>query len=425
MNEYQQIYQKTLQFIEQEDYESAKSSLRNILSRYPNHQEGNWMMGLLEAATGNPFVALERWNGLSEEKVPQVIQKRASVREKLETYQQFYRSYNEAIDFIQQEDFSKAKDRLEKVVGRQSEDFPLPVSFYQAYLLVLLYLDEHEMFDEIIANLPVYVSRSKEVKPLLKRRSESVQQVVSIKKNRFGGVKLAAGLVLAVAVGAFGGQFIGEDSQPSVSQVDSNNDEVAEETNDNDPDVATSAYLEEVEQKLAEATAVNDSQSEDLDRLQQEKEELEQSLTFHEKLFEVANIPLDHVINQASIQSYNDGRLAFVNGNYQAAASYFEDSYFLNQENYVADDSLYYLIVSNQMLGDMRNNEELFASFLENYPNSPYYDDVLLKQAEFLVDQGEVQQALPILDELLQSFDGEWTAKRASSMKQALMEEQS
>jgi tetratricopeptide (TPR) repeat protein len=420
MTDAQVMYQQALRLIDVENLEAAKGLLTKILVKYPLHAETNWTMGLLEAATGNPIEALERWSSLDESKVPNVSIKRELVMGTLEKYKEFYELYNEAIALIAKDNLSEAKVKLETVL-RDDEEFPLPVLFYRAYLLLLQLLEDESTYQLIVAKLPSYVASSSDIKEIVRKRSiqSAPAEGISEKsgKNTFKIFSIAASIVLALTIGVIGSQYLfnqDDSQQASIQVVDSSELDQKE------------AEIQQLEQKVIELAAAQESE---LQKLEEKNEELTGKLEYHTNVLTLANLSMDEIIVDAATRSYKQGRSLFLQQNYTEAASRLQESYALGIDNYLADDVLYYLIVSYEKVGNIQDNEALYDEFLgsqsEHYLKSPYYDDVLLKKATYLVKQGEKEMAVSILDRLINDFAADWTGQEAMRIKQDLMGEQS
>jgi hypothetical protein len=129
------------------------------------------------------------------------------------------------------------------------------------------------------------------------------------------------------------------------------------------------------------------------------------------------------VVKEA-VAAYEKGFNDYQNKNYQNVIEKFKISYTLDSTNYSSDDTLYYLILAEQKVKDQANVNPYASEFAskknEFFTKSPYYDDIILMKAEWLIKENRKEDAIKILNEIVKDFSKKWTANKAKRLLDGL-----
>lgn len=146
-----------------------------------------------------------------------------------------------------------------------------------------------------------------------------------------------------------------------------------------------------------------------------------------DELLQLAGIDMESLSYEAAYRSYQTGLALFHSGSHEQAAEHLTKSRELHQNSYFADDNLFYLMESKRKLLQTEELGVLYDEFLNSesvhYQNSPYYDDVMLHKALALAEWSHRSEAEKLLQEIIDRFPDQWTARKASSIIQKLAEE--
>lgn len=417
----QTYYNQALDFIRKQDYELAGRSIQIILDFVPSHTEANWAMGLIEAALGEPFKALNRWKRVSADKIPAVSEKINQVKEQLARYEQSFAMYNEGVTASTNKEWARALECFDKAI-QEAGDVPLPSSIYKAYILALLHHGESEKGIAFLNDLPEFMRNSNDIKalkPLTEQNQDEPHVHEQKKQNKIKRFRmkpvlsLISGAVLASVVWAFinfSEQEIPETkaSSPSVSSTVEADNRIAllEKREMQLQSELEEAKLEQVEAEL---------------RVEQSELQAEQM----EQLLNLAQIDVEELQGKAGYQAYKKGLESYQAGEYELAVSLLEKSQLLVSDMYYSDDAAYYFIRANKQLD--RNVESFMDAFLQNttpiFMESPYRDDLMLQVAHTYLEESKWSKARSILQEIIETYPLEWTSEKATYLLQKNLED--
>lgn len=97
---------------------------------------------------------------------------------------------------------------------------------------------------------------------------------------------------------------------------------------------------------------------------------------------------------------FNLGLQALRNQRYQDAAAIFEQVYKFSDAEYLKRESLYLLARSRQLAEDYQAAENYYQLYIDNYPETNYYEEALYNLGLLLDEQGQLQEAQEILQRL-------------------------
>ncbi|WP_078543756.1 tetratricopeptide repeat protein [Litchfieldia alkalitelluris] len=430
MDHLQYSYNLAKEYLHQEKYEEAKSLLEKVQKDIPNHPQIKWSLGLIHVLTGYPHQALMVWKGLTEEVVLGYSKSKAQVEQVLSLYEHLYGLYNQAISYGKSGKIEQAKEIYKQLLSYQKE-IALPVEFYQGYILTSSLLGEGETIFQDFDSFPKYITSNSTVDELVRKllKAHSIEEPTPQKvveqskqptpKNRnTKKVFYGLGLVAAMLITGITVQSLNETHsnvalpvQPVVSNVDTSE---------------TNQYKERMSELEDEVKVLLEKQ----EALQAELGDKSQQLENHEKtqqILELANVDFKVITNQAALEAYKEGLHFYQNGQYDLAVTSLEQSQMVDSTQYYADDALFYLIQSKKKIDESNNLSELYDEFLENKENpfslSPYYDDILLLKAEWLVNNN-VGEGTQLLKQIQTEYPQEWTANRAKQILKGIEEDE-
>jgi tetratricopeptide (TPR) repeat protein len=402
-------YNKALEFLHREQYDEAIGLLEEITLEQPKHPQIKWSLGLAYVMAGFPHKGLQLWKGIVDGGIPQLLASKNKVAEKLPFYEELYGIYNRALALVKENNFKEANPILKELLSNQKE-VPLPIEFYQAYLLSTVLVGEEDRALSEMSGFPNYIRNSMTIQQI---KQKLTVKAVPVKLSKSRKSLYGLGLVASLFIGAFAMNFY-EGNKEQVIPVS--------ETVPLSQEVPPSNYkvlVVELEQTVNE---LKEQQELLIIGKQKVEAELEQQLKVEDLLI-AAEEDVEALEEKAGLLTYRKGLHQFKKGQYQEAIGYFEQSRSYQPYNYFSDDALFFLIEAKKRLNETDNLLNLYDQFIADQQSSPYYDDVLLAKAELLIQLGSIDEALVLLEEIQQDFPNEWTARRSLNLLKEIMEE--
>jgi TolA-binding protein len=416
-------YNLAINYLQEERYEEAALFLEPIVKEYPSLTEAKWALGLLHVLSGFPHKALQLWGQIQHFEGRNLLTCQQTVEEKLPQYDELYGKYNQALEWVQVEDFHQAKGIFQELLSYQ-EEVPLPIDFYHGYLLAQIVTGEEESASRVINSFPLYVKNSfvireieKTIGHLAPKQTSFEEIAVAVKapdKGRSKGLFIATGMAASLLVGAIGTWALSETK-------DVNNQKPVIQQNVGD----VTKGREKTENLEKELSALKEEKSNLQNNLEAKNQELskEQELS---DLISYANLDREELSAKAGWNTYKNGLAAFKNKDYNKTADLMEKSLTLEPNEYFSDDALYFLIKSKQRLNMKEDLPALYDRFFSqtssHYALSPYKAELMLGNAQLLIEQGNSKDALPLLEKIQSENKHDWTAEEAALIINRLIE---
>lgn len=413
-----QQYNHSLAYIANGDYEQARILLEQADREVPGIPLLNRILGYVEIQTGYPHYAVTRWNRFSLEELVLPKDRKEWAESLLPQYDTIYERYNYALEQIHKGDYDAALKGFEALIARDKQ-VALPVRLYRGYFLLLARTGSYEtMFNQMDAS-PDYVKMSREIRHLRTRMEVWCTPTAVVSKPRQSKVLLSAlAASVLLIMGLLGTVYV---------MSNENTEPLALQTEGSEPTVATpSAEAEPVQTlekndvdsmeiaKLNEQVKVLDAEKATLET---ELKQVREMLSGQEKVRVLSGTSEESLTLKAANQLYNSGFQLFKQGRYKEAEQAFAESGAFGLNTYYADDNLYYWMESLKKQELHSEAAKLYDRFLNesdpNYLRSPYLDDVLLFKAEYLLESGEEEATMSLLEKLVTDYPKEWTADRA------------
>lgn len=412
-------YQLALRLIAEESYLEAKPLLEACLLDSPHDATLHWALGLIEAATGYPYEALQHWRKVDPAQFEGLKTQQALVESQLEAYAHLYRLYEDALVLIRGEQYEEAQHAFKQLLS-VADGLPLPLPFYQGYGLLLYLHDQKDAVASFLLEAPTYVRQAEGLRSIISRFAGGAAPVsaVSTEKSPWRNRLAVASVIgFALLTGAVGGSLIASTNtavQPAFNEQSATAIEHKEQL------LAKDAELS----RLKEQAAAEEQKRLELDALLIEMTEKLHAYQKQEEIYQLAGYNLTAAQAQAAEASYELGLKAYRNGNYSDADRFFTRSLSLSDSYYFSDDSYFYGIQTKRSLGQLEALEPMVDEFLnhelEVFQQSPYYDDVMLEKAALLLQASKASEAQRLLIQLIERYPGEWTSKRAQQWLQEL-----
>lgn len=97
---------------------------------------------------------------------------------------------------------------------------------------------------------------------------------------------------------------------------------------------------------------------------------------------------------------FNLGLQSFRNQRYEEAGIIFKQLYQLSEAEYLKRESLYLLARGSQLDDDFEAAEKYYRLYIDNYPDTNYYEEALYTLGLLLDEQGKLTEAKEVLQEL-------------------------
>ncbi|MGN4584222.1 tetratricopeptide repeat protein [Bacillus cereus group sp. MYBK228-1] len=397
-------YNECIRLVQQGRIMQAKELILSLAALLPRNPRINWLLGLLEVYTGDPKKGITLWKVQSNVSSlqRQTIERVEAV---LPIYEELYHLYNESVVLMKRKQYEEAKRLLGTVLGKR-EIYPLPAKVYYAYLLCLLAMGSIDLAKKELEQLPQYVKGEHSVLMLQKKYKlfEVADFEVQEKKSWLVHTIYASVLMLSLLSGGYFIHHMKESYQEEA---------VAKNLNEK----RQNQQYKKVEQSLKEKNAALEKQiKENETQLSQETAILESSLMQN-----------DSLKYKASWELYKDGRSLYKQGQYEKAITAFNNVRKLLSDSDIADDALYFTILSKIEVKDYKGIEKLYDEFLNNtssnFKESDYIDAVLLSKARYFMDISKKDEAITILKKLDSEYGNKWTGQKAKKLLGTLLGE--
>ncbi|MGE1015198.1 hypothetical protein CN575_06250 [Bacillus wiedmannii] len=397
-------YNQCIRFVQQGRILQAKELILSLAALLPGDSRINWLLGLLEVYTGYPQKGIVLWKAQRNINASQ-RQTMKKVEAVLPKYEELYRSYNKSVVLMKKGKYAEAKGLLGTVLEKR-ETYPLPAKVYYAYLLCLLAVESVDLTLKEFERFPKYVKDEQSILILQKKYKlfEVTEPAVQEKKGWILHTLYASVIVLSLFAGGYLIQHMKESYQKEVAAKTVN------EKKQEQQHKKAEKSLKEKNTALEKQIKENQKQS------FQETAILESSLMQNEALK-----------YKASWELYKDGRSLYKQGNYEKAITVFTNARKLLSDSDIADDALYFTILSKIEMKDYTGIEKLYDEFLNNsssnFKNSDYTDAVLLSKATYFMDTGKKDEAVTILKKIDKEYADKWTGQKAKKLLGTLLGE--
>lgn len=367
----EKLYTRARLLVKREAYDEAIIVYEVLLKEVLHNDTVLRELGLVYAANGQPYEALQKWVQMvhMDDAMVDLIEE---TYRKLPEYNMLFAQYNEAIYALKEKQFQQAQLLLHQVC---TQSLPLPPFVYEAFILAMQY-DGYD--DKVLAFVNKWPRRiqkhpriqaSLELKETVKEQHEymTVQDEVPQENNWRMYAAIIAVSVTALLL------IIWSQLTP---------DEVVEET------------APPVEQPAVEQPFETEEQPiEEVDVLEEE--------------------PVLSLTEDQIRIIYEQGLAAYEDGKYNEARDVFEHGTTVDQSSYMADDMAFFLAKTYEELDDQTRATELYEFIVNNeadaFRKSSYRDDSLLQliNAFRTVD---VEYAKQLAQQIITEYPNEWTA---------------
>ena len=367
----EKLYTRARLLVKREAYDEAIIVYEVLLKEVLHNDTVLRELGLVYAANGQPYEALQKWVQMvhMDDAMVDLIEE---TYRKLPEYNMLFAQYNEAIYALKEKQFQQAQLLLHQVC---TQSLPLPPFVYEAFILAMQY-DGYD--DKVLAFVNKWPRRiqkhpriqaSLELKEAVKEQHEymTVQDEVPQENNWRMYAAIIAVSVTALLL------IIWSQLTP---------DEVVEET------------APPVEQPAVEQPFETEEQPiEEVDVLEEE--------------------PVLSLTEDQIRIIYEQGLAAYEDGKYNEARDVFEHGTTVDQSSYMADDMAFFLAKTYEELDDQTRATELYEFIVNNeadaFRKSSYRDDSLLQliNAFRTVD---VEYAKKLAEQIVTEYPEEWTA---------------
>ncbi|EJQ46707.1 hypothetical protein IEQ_03896 [Bacillus cereus BAG6X1-2] len=397
-------YNQCVRLVQQGRIMQAKELILSLAALLPRDSRINWLLGLLEVYTGHPQKGITLWKvqGNLSSSQRQTIGKVEAV---LPIYVELYHLYNESVVLMKKKQYEEAKRLLGKVLGKR-EIYPLPAQMYYAHLLCLLAMESIDLAKKELEQFPQYVKDEQSILMLQKKYKlfEVTDSEVQEKKSWLVHTIYASVLMLSLITGGYFIHHMKESYQEEVA---------AKTLNEKKQD----QQYKRVEQSLKEKNAA----------LEKQIKENEKQSSQETAILESSLMQNDSLKYKASWELYKDGRSLYKQGQYEKAITAFNNVRKLLSDSDIADDALYFTILSKIEVKDYKGIEKLYDEFLNNtssnFKESDYIDAVLLSKATYFMDISKKDEAITILKKLDSEYANKWTGQKAKKLLGTLLGE--
>ncbi|WP_147535522.1 tetratricopeptide repeat protein [Bacillus marasmi] len=174
----EETYNHAIDYMKDELFDEATDLLEKLVEERPHFNQARWALGIAYTLSGYPHKSLLIWKGIVDGNEHGLNHAIYQVEQKLPVYIEIYQKYNKALEHIQSGKYTEASLLFEELLTMK-EDIPLPVVFYQAYILTKMILgDEKNAFDEMV-QFPAYVRKSLVIQDL----GEEIHQYLESYRN--------------------------------------------------------------------------------------------------------------------------------------------------------------------------------------------------------------------------------------------------
>ncbi|MBP0725679.1 hypothetical protein J5Y03_10900 [Bacillus sp. RG28] len=318
----------------------------------------------------------------------------------LEQYKEIYGIYQQATRLMKENNFDSAELMLREIFV-DYEHLQIPIEIYKAYILLLLSNEKRKEAERFLAASPEDIQSSGEILQLMQKYSLNIE---SNKKRKlpFSLQKFSKVIGICVVIG--GVVFLGSYYFKDLSTKE--NSTVKEQ---------------KLNKQVSELTEKNNTINNELKKVREKIKTKPVSNQPVDKKGEPTSIQLD--LSNDAIQAYKKGYELFKKKQYKEAKHQFALSYSLHQTNYLSDDSLYFLIKSEQITSHKMPSsyvDEFLSQSNPYFTKSPYIDEIMLMKAEILLSEKKNSDALDLLHKIQKNYPHSWTADRASYLEKQI-----
>ncbi len=181
-------------------------------------------------------------------------------------------------------------------------------------------------------------------------------------------------------------------NQTANSNNNENNNQPANNNENNlqNESTANNFKKSDLDLNLMEYQAVNNLVSLDLIRNIKNKEAEKNKAEVFEQYFD----------QDREQELFNLGLQSFRNQRYETAAIIFKQLYQLSEADYLRRESLFLLARSNHLDENYESALEYYRLYIDNYPNTNYYQEALYTLGLLLDEQGKLAEAKEVLQKL-------------------------
>lgn len=361
------LYARARLLVKREAYDEAIVVYEQLLARVLHDDDILRELGLVYAANGQPYEALQQWVQMIDMDDAMIDLIEETYR-KLPAYNHIFAQYNEAIYALKEKQFQQAQLLLHRVC---TQSLPLPPEVYEAFILAMQYDGNDDKIATFVSKWPRRIQKHPKIQQLLQLKETVAQQAVALEQMpeeeaapQKNWIMYAA--IVAVLVGALlfliWSQLKPEEQTPAVEE------QQAVEQQVNEP----------VQQQEAPA--------------------------------EKPAVPLSE--DQIRV-IYDQGLAAYEAGKYNEARDVFEHGTTVDQSSYMADDMAFFLAKTYEALGDQTRATELYEFIVTNEGNSfkksSYRDDSLLQLVN-AYGSVDAAYAKKLAEQIVAEYPNEWTA---------------
>ncbi|WP_088071896.1 tetratricopeptide repeat protein [Gottfriedia luciferensis] len=327
----------------------------------------------------------------------------------LEQYKQVYEMYNQASRLIKEDNLDSAELILQEIFNEYKE-IQIPIEIYKTYILLLLTNKKEKLAQQFLGNAPDEIKYAGEMLQIQQKYQLTLDEK-PLKTKKLLSTKvifsLIGGLVICFSVfGIVKSDLLTNKSNGKESQLQKQIKTLE------DQNKTMKAQVNEAQKKLTEKES-------DATR-KKEKMKADKEGNAATNILKPTN-----VVDQA-VAAYNKGLELFKAKQYEEAIKEFKISYTLDSTNFSSDDALYYLIMSQLKINPKVNVDSYLTEFInqsnKSFKDSPYYDDVLILQAESFIKNHKIVEAKTILNDIVNHYGKEWTANKAKTLLKNLKE---
>jgi TolA-binding protein len=326
----------------------------------------------------------------------------------LEQYKQVYAMYNQATRLIKEDNLDSAELILQEIF-KDHEEIQIPIEIYKTYILLLLTNKKEKLARQFLSNAPNEIKFAGEMLQIQQKYNLTLVEKTN-KKKLIVSPKMIYSLIGGILICLVAIVFFKSNLFTKPNKVSSKETSLQKQIKDlEDKNKMMEMKVTEAEKKLTEKAT-----DEKLDIVDKEQSKQENNSTTLKPI---------NVVNQA-VTAYEKGLEEFQANHYQEAIEEFKISYTLDSTNYSSDDALYYLILAELKANEKTNVNPYITEFInqtnEFFKSSPFYDDVLIMQAESLLKDHKNDEAEKILNGIVNEYSKEWTANKARTLLKGL-----
>jgi TolA-binding protein len=315
----------------------------------------------------------------------------------LEKYKEIYAIYQQATRLMKENNFDSAELMLREIFV-DYEHLQIPIEIYKAYILLLLSNEKRKEAERFLASSPEDIQSSVEIIQLIQKYSLNIE---SNKKRKLPFSLQKASKIIGVCVVIGGVVFLGSYFLKDLSTKE--NSTVKEQ---------------KLHKQVSDLTEKNNKINNELKKANDKIKAGPVSTQPVNKKEEPPSIQLD--LSNDAIKAYKKGYELFKQKNYKEAKHQFALSYSLHQTNYLSDDTLYFLIKTEQIISHKMPSsyiDEFLSQSNPYFTKSPYIDEIMLMKAEVLLSEKKNSDALDLLHKIQKNYPHAWTADRATYLE--------